>query len=305
MKKIICLLLSCIFLVLFCSCDQNSDSFQEGAEYNSNQTHQEEQVSPPTTEPEPSTIGKYSLEKLVKYNYVGIFVAYEDGSFDGYPTGGYVWDAEEYLSYISGYFVPGDLSDKIDRIDANAKLVVFSPSSFSLTLFPIHASVSCLDMSGETGQPSYGKIGQLEDYGSSLRVYYENGDYDVKSIEYINGVPAHTYEAVKIENEVHPSKGIPSRVETVVHYGFTAGENITLACSEGTRLIEESYIANATFYDCYPDHNDYSEPDEYDIQLNRTSEGYAILDFSEVPSGRYVMIFSIAERIYPTLVDIP
>lgn len=242
------------------------------------------------TEPEAAMQGKYTLEECTSKR--GVFIAYEDGSFDLFPVGGYCYGYSRFSEGLDGFYIANSVAEAIPDVGRDDKLVVFCDDNYYLTLYPVHGEISTIRTESENGVTGYGRLSNTLD---CVYVHYEDGESETIRIEYINGEPADVYDAVKLNYEVKPYKGKNSVAVSVELTGFQKGEPIRLGIVDGTAVSEYDYSADATYFDCNNEHNNWDEEDAYGInygvQVTPTFDGYATIDFSEVPDGKYVVIF--------------
>ncbi len=230
-----------------------------------------------TTEPEIYMIGEYTLSAAKDAG--GVFIAYEDGSFDILPTGGYMTDE-------GGMYLANSIRDRLPEFNANSKLVVFSDVSYSVATYKVNQKIPAIYMSDWGTAHAYGRLsqGKTDIYVESL-----NNGYETLPVDYINGEPAQEYEAVVIDWVVHPYKGMTSQEERYNLVGFQEGTEVCLGFVDGTSIVEKTYNANCTYYDWHPMHNNYDESDGYELSAKATYDGYAVIDLSEVETGEYVL----------------
>ena len=258
----------------------------------------------PTTEPIPEYVGNYSLD-YCKSN-AGVYIAYEDGSFDRCASGGYCYGLSSGSDYFYGMFLKDSLlfdAPDISRQNDSKKLVVFSDIYYTLTLHPIHAEVACFSTETNGGIEGYGKLIQVTDNGASITIHYDNHERETANPIYINGKPASEYEADKHSWSTRSHKGI-SRNYSYSVLGFQREESITFGVAEGTTLVENTYQIDSTYYDCDREHNFWENEDIYWIMGTPTADGYAEVDISGVPSGKYVMVFRFDGKYRATILTI-
>lgn len=258
------------------------------------------QTQPPTTEPVPTTIGSYTLEECKRAN--GVFIAYEDGSFDMFPTGGYCKGLGNLDSNFDGMFLSDSIISSTPTVNRQTKIVVFSNTDYRLTLHPIHASVRVFQTHSHIGVEGYGRLGEI--FSNTKRVnvyvYYEDHTSDEINPVFINGNPAYEYQADCVEWTVNPYSGMPRTQRTIQLLSFT-GDEVTFGVGTGTTLIEKTYPVNAKYFDCDIDKNNYSDEDIYRLTGLPTKEGYAEIDLSEIPDGQYALVFHFGNRYRASL----
>lgn len=239
------------------------------------------------TEPQITTQGKILRDQCERFP--GIYIAYEDGSFDNYPGGGYCEDLTRYSNVFEGMFLPERVANATPEVNGSTKLVVFASDDYYVQLNPIHAEVSAFSMV-TNGVPGYGRLLYTYDDYASIYVYYTNGEYtDIDAIN-INGKPAKEYQEEQIVLEVNPYRGMTSVTKEFILYGFV-GQEVTLSVAEGSKLVDTTYTIDTIYYDCNYEHNNWTDEDVFYLKTMPTTEGYAVIDFTDIPSGRYVMLF--------------
>lgn len=228
-----------------------------------------------------STKGLFSLEDCKEYD--GLYYAFDDDSFNLFSTGGYCLGGK---GYIDGMYLANDnMHSTFDGID---KLVLFWESEYTLNLYPVSAQIPVIQLEREDGIGGFGCFTWSNT--SVLEAYYRDHVHESIEIQTINGAPPEEYESECIEFTVNPYKGIPSEERYFCLNGFKPNTEVTLGIAEGTTLEEKTYKVDATYYECGRDSNHYEEEDSYYIKTIPTAQGYAELDFSEIPDGEYVMV---------------
>lgn len=239
-------------------------------------------------EPQITTQGKTSRDECEKNP--GIYIAYEDGSFDYYPRGGYCEDLTKYSDCFEGMFLPKRVADATPKVNSSTKLVVYATNDYYVELYPIHAEVLAIAMKNADGVTGYGRLTSIGDDYASIYVVYRNRERANVHAVNINGKPAKEYQGEEVVWEVNPYAGMTSVTEEYKLYGFK-GQEVTLSVAEGSKLVDTTYTVDTVFYDCNSDHNNWMDKDVFYLKTMPTTEGYAVIDFTEVPSGRYAMLF--------------
>ncbi len=253
-----------------------------------------------TTEPFTSTIGSYTIEDCKTQN--GVYIKYNDESFDIYRSGGYCDGLTRGDSYFYGMYLPDSIADSMPTIDENIDLVVFSDEEYWLTLYPIYADVAVYMTESNDGILGYGRLVNMSESKAYISISYKNHEETSIQALYIDGKSPKDYDAEYLRWRVRPYKGVNSEYSQEL-WGFK-GSSVTLSVVEGTTLKDVTYEINARFYDCAPDHNDCNDEDLYEIKCIPTSQGYATADLSEVPNGRYVILFEYGKYYKASLVTI-
>lgn len=240
-----------------------------------------------TTEPQKTTQGELSLEECEGRG--GVFIAYDDGSFDEFPGGGYCLGLSRLTVGFSGMFLENSVLEKTPTITGDMKIIVFSTADYyHVNAYPIHHEVAAIQYTSDDGTKGYGKLAYEQD---KIYVYYRNHESEDVKIEFINGEPSEEYDAVKIDREVYPSKGMKKVARGYRLAGFQKDEEVRLGVVKGTAIEEKSYEANITYFDCDNEHNNWDEEDQYYLDATPTVEGYAVIDFEQLPTGRYVLVY--------------
>lgn len=241
-----------------------------------------------TIEPSPKKQGPFSIEDCK--NRSGVFISYDDGSFGIIPSGGYCEGLSTWYDGFDGMYMPDILVEATPIVTKDMNLVLFWDSDYLLSLHPIHAEVSAFQTVSDDGTSGYGRMGQINTKYQSASIYLSYRNHESTYIDpvYINGKPAYEYPAEHFSWTVRPYSGV-SQDYTYEMWNFV-GDTITLGTGEGTTLIEKTYDIDAKYYDCYSDHNSCEEQDVHYLKGIPTPSGYATLDLSDVPSGRYAMV---------------
>lgn len=242
------------------------------------------------TESTSKNLGEYTLSECISSDRV--YIKYNDGSFDRYGAGGYcrkfsmgsgfygMYLPDKYLKYTTTLNLSND----------ERKLVVFASGEYSLTLHPVHAEVAVFTTSKDD-VIGYGHIGQITDRGVTIDIIYSNHEWEDIFATYIDGKPATEYEAEILEWYAYPYSGATSVDVYCRLEGFKKGTTVTLGVVEGSTLVEKQYEVDATYYDCDPQHNNWQDEDIYYLECIATPEGYAEVDLTGVPAGKYVMLY--------------
>ena len=241
---------------------------------------------------EPEMEGRYTLEECKEKR--GVFIQYEDGSFDRYPGGGYIIGQNSVNASIDGMFMYNSDVAQIPIITESDSLVVFCDSSYSLMLNPVNWENGALSINSD-GMYGYGRILEQNKYGVTLYVYFENNEISQKNVSYIDGMPAQDYQLEVINEVVTPYEGMSSKSLNITSYGFKESSSVKLGIKQGSSIVEEEFVADVTFFDCGSDNRNWQIEDYYGLDTQATTNGYATVDIydnlhnKEIPSGLYVM----------------
>lgn len=235
--------------------------------------------TPKETEAATQKHGWYTLEEAQEMT--GLFILYPDGSFDRY-YGGYVltWDTQP-MTYGSDSF-PEDLIISTSQMERNksalndGQLVIFWPYDNRVRdgLYAVEESGYSLFRTDDEGDLEGLILTRGSTTGTGLVQWNQSHTfYWSNSINYttINGVPKEQYD------------GFPS-TEGRDFGSFPAHQTFTIGVVEGTTLVEKEYETDHMYFL----HADSSSP----YTLIPTTDGYAIFDFSDTPSGEYVYTVS-------------
>lgn len=247
----------------------------------------------------PALIGEYDLDECKNRN--GIFIAYNDGSFDLYRSNGYCLELHPYSTYCLGMFQRDSIVNELPEITQETNMVLFWEGDYSLTLWHVNG-VSTAVSTSENGTRGYGLIDQN---GSPFTIYYQDNSFTRLYPLYINGVKREDFHDINtIKWEYRPYKGMSQSYEHSSLSGFEEGATIIISTADGTTLTEKTYHVDSKYYDCAADHNDFDFQDSYTLSPTPTPDGYAQLDFSGVPSGQYVLIVRNSIMYIATLVNV-
>lgn len=300
MKRIISLMLALsLFAGGLCGCGNTTETKDPASTTATDETVEIETTTPPEetreliteevteqpteqpTETERQTMGSISLEQLQPAEYPVFCIAYEDGSFDFYyGEGSYKYESYS-SSHFYGMYAYDRYAEELPVIGDDTKMVLFCKKDFSLAVYPVRTVVNVVSY-------NYG-FGEFHSNGYSLDVHYPNGKYESVRLKTIDGEPVEQYEPIIYEETVNPYSGMTSKTVRYIYEGFQNVDSVTLGVVNGTQIEEEECAVDAKFYSCAQDRNNYYEEDSYYVKWAPTVEGYAKLDFSEIPEGQYVM----------------
>lgn len=227
--------------------------------------------------------GKYLLSDIQQDS--GIYIKYDDMSFDKYLGVSYEKNSDGFWNRdLDGLFLNNSIADKLPIVDNQVNLVVRWDDYFQLELHPVSSEASVISMDSVNG---YGK---LDSDKKMVTAFCRNGSFVRFFLATINGKPAEDYPAKIEERTVNPYAGARSRSLIVKTTSFEKDSLVTLGIKEGSSLIEEQFYADATFYDFNSEHKSWDIPYEYLVKYTPTVDGYADLDFSDIPNGKYVLV---------------
>lgn len=242
--------------------------------------------------------GKYLLDECMEKN--GFYIAYKDGSFDYYYTGGYCQGIRREVATFEGMYLEDEIMQKNPIITPEDNMVLFWEGDYFITLHPVIAEIPVVQIEVENGEDGFAHF--ISD--TSLGVFYKDNEWENIEVQTIDGMPAEEYVKEEVKIETTPSAGMPSVVEMMKLRGFKKNTTVTLGIAEGSTLIEKAYEVDTTYYYCDPRWNHYEEEDFYYLANVPTAQGYARIDFSAIPSGRYIMVINTGKNTYrATLVE--
>ena len=237
--------------------------------------------------------GSYTLSMIQEDP--GLYIRYDDGSFDKYYTGNvFTWDMNA-MTYGADYR-PQDLvmSDSLASSNSSnlekGQLVLVWPYENRVIegLYAVEESGYSLFRTDDDGDLE-GLMSTSENRfyrWNEGSVFYWSNPVEYKTI---NGVSKDDYS------------GFPS-AEGRDFVSFVPNETYTIGVVEGTALIEKEYRTNYMYYL----HTEETSP----YTLTPTTDGYAIFDFTNTAPGRYVFTISRwddkadARRAVTTLIEI-
>ena len=312
MRKKLYLMLMLVGVLTFSACGKKEDvNTNENVTEDTITENDVNEAEPIETEPEKTTIGEYSAEELYGN---GFYIGYEDDSFDEYPQGGESTNNGTTFNgprYYDDFFFANEKVDCLPVITDKDKLAVIWDGDCDVYLYPVQGEeyairVSATDLGDEYADVlgnGYGKIEPAEDKNYyRLSVDYDGGGDGHKyyNVEYINGKPALEYELTRMVHE-YIDEGKKREID---YYGLQRGDTVTLGIPYGTTLVEYNVCQDITCFRSWPDHNDDGAEWYYVPALKPTPQGYATLDFSEIPTGKYIMILRGGDEYIGTILDL-
>lgn len=277
-------ILSVVALGVFSMCLSNSLKKQQVLEINSDIVLSEENYVEATEVTVPSinmesavkSLGAYTLDEVKSGGY-GFYIMYEDGSFDRYYSGNVLtWEGPRPMTYGSDY-IPEDMIISISKDRSNREkiqhgklvLVCSETNRVEYSLTPVEFSGNALSTTAE------GKT--IAIFLSKSSLYYWSSGSNIggygASIIKVNNTPLSDWGA-NLESE--NSRG---------YFPLQAGQEMEISIAYG---------ATMETFDCVVDHCYYFQDRdaEMDLKFDPTTEGYAIIDFTDVPAGEYLIHYS-------------
>lgn len=317
MRKKLYLVLILLVALTLSACGKKGDvNDNKNVIEETNTENDVDETEPVETEPEKTTIGEYSEEEL----YEGFYIAYDDNSYDRYPQGGHAETVDSYrkhddiFSYCDDFFFANEKVDQIPIISDKDKLAVMWDGDCDVFLSPVQAEEYYLRVSADDLGDEYAD--QLGDgYGNiSLNETSEKGKYCLFGVRYdsqdgtkyyevdtINGKPAIEYEMNKVEHEYVGVYGDPGIQKLD---SFQRNDEITLGIPYGTTLVEYTGKQDVTCFHSNPSFWNENENWGYSPKLMPTTQGYAMMDFSEVPDGKYIMVVEGNDQYIGTILNL-
>lgn len=212
----------------------------------------------------------------------GIFMAMDDGTFVKYnPFRGTV-DKENYTYMSEAIWYDSTMEQPVDKL-CFFMFPGYEESNFGMSLYPVETS---------NFYPSVIVPGRDEPWPVTAILW--NGSSDDDHVIF-NLEKGGEFENMRIDtiDGVKAGASIPFQqvTESFLWYAFPKEyehETITIGYTSGTTLREQE--CEVDYY--LGKYGKYISEDEYDITA--TTDGYAVLDFHDVPDGLYVMVVSIS-----------
>ena len=288
MKQHHVLLAICVSIVIICSlsaCGKSEDE-PRAIESSANATLETETTEVLTEE---TAAKDDTLSADDCQNLQGLFISCGDGRFIEYPVGGYCAGMEWGFKGFDGMFLADEIAYNIPVIDSSDEVALFLDGNYSLDVFPVIAEVAAIRLEKSDGTRGFGK---LMSGGLDMIAYYRDNTVD-NSIQFqtINGEAPSEYNCETVEWRSYPYPGAPSEDRYWKLCGFERGKDVTLGIAEGTKLVETTYSVDSTYYACNPDMIDWDQEAYYTPDVVPTVDGYAAIDFSKIPSGRYIIVY--------------
>lgn len=252
---------------------------------------------PTETEPAIQMQGWYTLEDCT--NSSGFFIAHEDGSFSRYRHGGYCLGLTSGEIAFEGMFLADSIADSLPVISTEDTLALFWGSNYSAYVFPIHGEIATIQVTAEDGTEGFGRI----ESSSSMNIHYRNHESARVRIQTINGESPDKYQIEKVIITVNPYSGMRRESVSWQLTGFKRDATVSLGIAEGTLLVETTYDIDSKYYACNPEMNNWDEEDVYYPGTLATKQGYAALDFTEIPSGCYILVVRGNGKYIATLLN--
>ena len=272
MKKGFLPIATLIFLCsILCACSHSP------IENSSNST-----VPSTTLSTTPSTQGDYSIDDLQSAGATGFFIQYKDGSFDRYHSGKVLsWEGPRLMTYGNEYFYQHLIIDAWrDNLNehsaASGQVVLFCSNStrFRSDLTPI-------EFGGNTISTTH------EEKDAALFFYKKHGNYGAdiwihgKGIQYINSKSSITINDVPLDAWCSSFSFDNSRS----YASLNEWDELSVSIGFGATLYTYEGSVDQHFY--------FQKQDETQtLNLIPTTQGYAILDFTDIPAGEYIYNYS-------------
>lgn len=269
--------------------EESTESTEYMQDYGENEVEETRIV-----ETEPQMIGIFTIEDLA--NEDGFFVKYPDGSFDKYRAGTEInWGQPEYYTYGTEW-CPTNIVLSTERDSRNIEnlkkgALVFKTSQNEKVMSGIYPVVeSGFAMSGVNIDGIIETLFWLDEKGNDFWVV------DGTKIE-----PQYQYHFSRLRdiisiNGVEPGTvSIFEKEENKTYVTLQQGDVFVIGEAEGTALKELEYVVDRKYYlstlNFWEKPYEYSE-DYYPLELQPTTDGYAIVDFSNIPDGDYIITYS-------------
>lgn len=244
-------------------------------------TPNKEEMTIVTEPPSDDQMGAYSVSGI--QNKPGFYVKYPDGTFDIYWEGiPLVWEGPDPMTYGTDY-TPEHLIMRSDELTYNANKI--SKGRELVLVYPsdnrVRSGIVPVDYSGMT-MARYNENDKMEavfvskvDTGVYLSSWTAGSSikHGVLNCGTINGIPFEEYSVNFDYSGYNKYLSLPK------------DEVYTLGIASGSSLVETEYYVATTYF-----FQQNIEP--YELKLNPTVDGYATIDFSDIPAGEYVLYYS-------------
>lgn len=292
MKRKIALILALTMLVsILCSCRRAGEGEESTTMINDapstisgTESLDTKATVPPTeTMPEERTQGSYTLAECQTGSDPALYVRYPDGSFAKIYNGAVLnwsdYPAKTYGAYYdnSDLIIKSALDDRNPTINSENQLVVFCSLDTDViyNISPVSAKGCTITRNNEDGKWEAIFLSNSEADNSLYCSKYWRAGSSMKSTSeagfdctYINGISVGEYPGIAL-------------AEGTDFCDVPAGDTFMLGVVEGTKLVEKEFTADARYY-IQADTRD-------DLKMTPTVDGYAIVDFSDVPAGEYII----------------
>ena len=245
-------------------------------------------------ETEPQIRGYYTVEDLSDMD--GFFVKYSDESFDRYTEGEVInWGQPEYYTYGTEW-CPANVVlhanfDSLNMESLKRGTLVFKTSHNAKVEAGIYPVVeSGFAMSG------FNAAG----HGEKLFWFDENGN-DFWVVDGTKIEPQYQYHFSRLReimsiNGISPgSAPIFEKEDDKTYVTLQLGDTYVIGEANGTKLIESEYTVDKKYYlstlNFWEKPYEYSET-RYPLELQPTTDGYAVIDLSNIPAGDYIITYS-------------
>lgn len=233
---------------------------------------------PIETEPVVNSIGDYSVDDIKSGGY-GFFIMYDDGSFDRYYSGNVLtWEGPRPMTYGADY-IPENMIISISKDRANREkinsgklvLVCSETNRIEYSLTPVEFGGNALSTTVEGKTVAMFLTKSSVDYWSSGKNigWFGSGMYTIK----VNNTPLSDWCA---NLEAENSRG---------YFPLREGQEMEISIAYGATMESFDCVVDLCYY--------FQNRDtELDLKFEPTSEGYAIIDFTDVPAGEYLIHYS-------------
>lgn len=223
-------------------------------------------------------MGSYSKSSIQGDS--NFYVKYPDGSFDKYYRGSpLIWEGPDPMTYGADYTPEHVIMSNYDvRINAdnlkNGELVLVCPNDNRVRagVVPVQYSGMTMTRTNEDGKKEAVFLSKMADGDLQARLWVRG-----KSISY--GYPCNTINGIGI-NEYGKNFEYIQRYQSLPE-----NEKYTLGVVSGAALVETEFQVDSTYFI-------QQEVEPYELKLIPTVDGYATIDFSEIPAGEYVLYYS-------------
>lgn len=295
MKKIVALFCLLIAMVIICACSSETvipekpdPATEDAVDYVQDFAESE------TEETEPQMLGSYTLEDLSDTD--GFFVKYSDGSFDRYYKGTVVnWGMSKYYAYGTEWYpanvVLDEEDDALNMERMKEGVLVFKTSNTSKVdagIYPVIESGFAMSGNNTSG------------YTETLLWFDEKGN-DCWVVDGTKIGPEYQWSFSKLRDIIsingidYGSAPIFEKEEDKTYVTLQLGDTYVIGEADGTALIELEYIVDKKYYlstlnffeKAYEYVGDY-----YPLELQPTTDGYAVVDLTDIPAGDYTVTYS-------------
>jgi len=275
-------------LIALSACDEDSTNVSIPVLDYSNVENEEIHIEQET---EPNMMGWWTLDKVKKcldYDFPRFFVRYPDGSFDQIDPGSVMnWGSAEAYTYGSERncfnLIMGisDDNKNMSKLEKGELVFVSSQNSrVDAYIYPVIESGYA--MTGIDPEERINSILWKTEDGSSFDYVNFNRNRKERKISTINGINV-------------GEEGIFEKSEKNKYVTLKEGDKYIVGEVWGTQLFENTYCVDKVYYlhtyHTYYQLYEYRET-MYAFNLQPTTDGYALVDLSELPTGDYVVMYT-------------